>query len=79
MKLIPVDKNQTEIELANGVTILYSYQTPVAAFVPGSGGLVSRTKYSPTTGRHVNMALDRWGCNRFEVDQSEIDDFVRDL
>jgi len=74
MKLNHIAANQTEIENRDGTTILYSYQTPVAAFVPGRGALVSATKYSATTSRHVGRAVKRWGArNRVEVAQSEID------
>lgn len=73
LKLTPVGSNQTEIERADGVTILYSYSTPVAAFVPGRGALVSATKYSVTTSRHVNQAVERWSATRHEVPQAEID------
>ena len=73
MKLNPVGSNQTEIEREGGVIVLYSYQTPVAAFVPGKGGLCSSQKYSVTTSRHVNAALSRWGCSRTDVDQGVID------
>lgn len=73
MKINPVGSNQTEVERANGVTVLYSYKTPVAAFVPGRGGLVTSTKYSSTTSRHINAAIVRWGCSKTEVEQSEID------
>lgn len=73
MKLNPIGPNQTEIERADGVTVFYSYQTPVAAFVPGRGGLVTAQKYSKTTSRHVNQAVARWGCNKTEVSQAEID------
>lgn len=72
MKLNPVGSNQTEVE-RDGVTILYSYQTPVAAFVPGKGGLCSNKHYSTTTSRHVNKAIERWGCSRTDVDQGVID------
>jgi hypothetical protein len=73
MKLNPVGSNQTEVTKADGTTILYSYQTPVAAFVPGKGGLCSTQKYSVTTSRHVNKAIERWGCGRSNVEQAEID------
>lgn len=73
MKLIPVGSNQTEIEKPDGTTILFSYQTPVAAFVPGRGGLVTSCRRSVTTSRHINKAIDRWGCSRTEVEQREID------
>jgi hypothetical protein len=76
MKVNHVGSNQTEIELSNGTTVLYSYSTPVAAFVPGRGGLVSSTKYSANTSRHVSKAIARWGCEKTVVDQSEIDDIA---
>lgn len=72
-KLNPVGSNQTEIEKADGTTILYSYKTPVAAFVPGRGALVTSKKWSVTTSRHINKALERWGATRHEVDQTEIE------
>lgn len=73
MKLSPVGSNQTEIERADGTTILYSYQTPVAAFVPGKGALCTSERYSNTTSRHINAAVSRWGATRHNVEQSEID------
>ena len=74
MKLTPIGSNQTELEYPSGLTVLFSYQTPVAVFVPGSGGFVTSTKYSPTTSRHVNKAIERWGCSRTEIDQAIIDE-----
>lgn len=72
MKLTPIGSNQTEVEI-NGNTILFSYQTPVAAFVPGRGALCTKTKYSRTTSKHINAAVERWGATRIDVEQSEID------
>lgn len=76
MKVRNVGSNQTEVELSNGTIVLYSYATPVAAFVPGRGGLVSSTKYSATTSRHISKAIYRWGCSKTIVDQVEIDDIA---
>lgn len=73
MKLKPVGSNQTEVERADGTVIFYSYQTPVAAFVPGKGALCSSRKYSVTTSKHVNAAVERWNASRTNVDQSVID------
>lgn len=73
MKLSPVGSNQTEVEREGGVTILYSYETPVAAFVPGKGALCTTTKYSRTTSRHIGLAVARWGATRHDVDQRVID------
>lgn len=76
MKLNPIGSNQTEIEKADGVTVLYSYSTPVAAFVPGKGALCSSKKYSVTTSKHVNQAVARWGASRSNVDQGVIDQYA---
>lgn len=73
MKLNPVGSNQTEVERDGGVTILYSYKTPVAAYVPGKGALCSSKHYSVTTSRHVNKAVERWGATRTDVEQGVID------
>lgn len=72
MTLKPVGSNQTEVSFKNGVVILFSYQTPVAAFVPGKGGLADNHKYSVTTSRHINEAFKRWGCSRTNVTHEEI-------
>lgn len=73
IKLNPIGSNQTEIQKANGVTVLFSYSTPVAAFVPGKGALVTNKHYSRTTSKHVNQAVARWGATRHDVDQGVID------
>lgn len=63
MKINQVGSNQTEVQQAGGVAVLYSYETPVAAFVPGRGAVCDETKYSRTTSRHVSAAVARWGCD----------------
>ena len=75
-KLKPIASNQTELERADGVTVLYSYQTPVAVFVPGRGALCTRQKYSVTTSKHINQAVARWGATRSDVEQAEIDKYA---
>ncbi len=72
MKLNPIGSNQTEIEREDGAIILYSYQTPVAAFVPGKGALCTSQKYSRTTSRHIGLAVARWGSSRTDVEQGVI-------
>ncbi len=73
MTLTSIGSNQTEIERPDGTTILYSYSTPVAAFVPGKGALCTTTKYSRTTSKHITLAINRWGATRHNVEQGEID------
>lgn len=74
MKLNPIAANQTEVTFRNGTSVLFSYQTPVAAFVPGVGHVRTSTNYSRTTSRHINAWLD--GVEGVEVDQSKLDNLV---
>lgn len=73
MKLKPISANQTEITLPDGKVVLFSYQTAVAAFIPGRGAIITETHYSRTTTKHINQAVLRWGCSKTIVPQSEID------
>jgi len=54
MRLTPIASNMTEIYTGDGVSILFSYQTPVAAFVPGKGILRTEKFWSVTTSKHIN-------------------------
>lgn len=76
MKLNVVGSNQTELVKANGTTVFFSYNTPVAVFIPGHGALVSSTKYSMTTSKHVTQALNRWSASKTLVTQEEINRYV---
>ena len=80
MKLTPIAANQTELEIGKGVVVLFSYKTPVAAFIPGTGYLRSNHKWSRTTSKHINQWLRRMtGSGSFaatEVDQFIIDNLV---
>ena len=73
LKLKNLAPNQTELELDN-MLILFSYKTPVAAWVSGRGWLRTDTKYSKTTTKHINQWLDAAGT---VVPQSEIDNLVK--
>jgi len=57
MKLNPIKSNMTEIELWNGLCVLFSYKTPVACFKPGVGPIVTEQHWSKTTTRHINFWL----------------------
>jgi len=56
MKLKKIGSNQTEL-FNNGLVILFSYETPVAALLPSGRYIKTGTKYSTTTTRHVNSWL----------------------
>lgn len=71
MKLKQLGANRTELTLANGTLVLFSYETPVAAFVPGRGYLVTSTHYSVTTSKHVGQWIPAEAA-RTKVTQSAI-------
>ena len=57
MKLTRMSNNVAVLALPEGVEVLFSYDTPIAAFVPGQGYMITSTKYSKTTTKHGNS----WG------------------
>lgn len=61
MNLTTIGANQTMITLSNGAQVFFSYNTPVAAYLPGEGYLVTATKHSATTSKHVNAWAGK-GC-----------------
>lgn len=77
MRLKQVTVSSTEIELANGTIVLFSYSTPVAALVPGKGWIRSAFKHSATTTKHVNAWLrDNCGGEVATVPQWDLDQLV---
>jgi len=74
LKLKPIASNMTEIETEKA-TILFSYETPVAACMnDGSGFVRTDKRWSVTTSRHINKWLA--GAKAREVSQSELDALV---
>lgn len=70
MKLQQIGSNQTAITKDNGNTVFFSYNTPVAAHVPGRGYLRTAEKFSRTTSKHITQ----WaGSGATVVPQSEIE------
>jgi hypothetical protein len=74
MKLTPLGPNTTELDLADGSTVMFSYKTPVAAYVMGRGFIQSEQHYSATTTRHLRKWLD--GRDAETVPQTELDRLV---
>tara|TARA_Y100000114_G_C11653520_1_gene275434 strand:- start:260 stop:478 length:219 start_codon:yes stop_codon:yes gene_type:complete len=69
MRLSPIGSNMTEVETDNA-RVLFSYRTPVAAYIFGEGFVKTSTWYSTTTSRHIN----KWGArDAKEVDQKILD------
>ena len=71
MKLKPLGANRTELTLASGAVVFFSYQTPVAAQRAEGGFIRTAEHYSVTTSRHINQWLD--GRNAATVPQADID------
>jgi hypothetical protein len=74
MKLVPHGSNQNVLIFDNGIKVLFSYQTPVAAFHPIKGWLMTDVKYSRTTTKHIHQWLR--GLTVTVVDQSDINCLV---
>lgn len=73
LKLKPLGANQAELSVGDAL-VLFSYQTPVAAWVPGQGWIRTATRYSQTTSRHINRWLGGAGT---VVPQSVIDGLLQ--
>ncbi len=78
MQLTQIAPNQTEIETSQA-RILFSYRTPVAAYIFGEGFVRTEQKWSSTTSRHINKWLrgghdDLPECK--EVPQARLDSLV---
>jgi hypothetical protein len=74
MKLIPHGSNQNVLIFENGTKVLFSYQTPVAAFHPNQGWIRTSKKFSVTTTKHINKWLA--GINAASVDHSFLEILV---
>ena len=73
MQLTPIASNMTEVETKEA-RILFSYRTPVAAYVFGRGYVKTEKWSSVTTSRHINKWLD--GGTAKEVAQTYLDNLV---
>ena len=73
MQLTPIASNMTEIE-TDDARILFSYRTPVAAYVFGVGYVKTDKWWSVTTSRHINKWIDN--CTVREVSQTYLDNLV---
>lgn len=58
MKLQVLGANRTCVTLANGTRVFFSYSTPVAACIEGTGWIRTETNYSRTTNKHIGQ----FGC-----------------
>ena len=70
MQLTPIASNMTEVETKDA-RILFSYRTPVAAYVYGVGYVKTDKWWSVTTSRHINKWIGN--CTTREVSQTYLD------
>lgn len=54
MKVKSIGSNQTEVHKTDGTIVLFSYETPVACYIPGQGFFRTEQKFSVTTSKHIN-------------------------
>jgi len=78
MQLTPIASNMAEVETPDA-RILFSYRTPVAAYIFGEGFVKTEKFWSVTTSRHIN----KWFKDGHddlpefkEVPQSRLDSLV---
>jgi hypothetical protein len=76
MKVRSLGKNQTELAFED-ISVLVSYETPVAARVNGQFYRTSR-QHSATTTRHINKWLGQWvaGAQVEEKEQAFFDNLL---
>ena len=77
MKLKRIGYNKTEVIHNNGLTIFFSYDTPVCVKTPDYEYLKTDTFYSKTTSRHINSWLD--GVNARAIPQEVINTYASGL
>ena len=73
LELRQVGNNMVEVEKEKA-RVLFSYNTPVAAYVRGVGYIRTEEYFSSTTSRHITKWLA--GASAKAVPQSEINDLI---
>ena len=73
IKLNVLGANLSLLHLPVG-SILFSYETPVAAYVSGKGYVRTAERFSKTTSKHINQWLD--GANAEVVPQVMIENLL---
>ena len=78
MRLSQRGGNAATVEI-DGMTILFSYSTPVAVHICGQGFFKTKEKFSVTTSRHINAWLRAESATMDkvrEIPQEEIAGFL---
>jgi len=77
MKIQKIGNNETVLTFKSGVSILFSYETPVAAWAGSNIGYVKTSKkWSVTTSKHINKWLSSTSSEVKEVEQEYLDNLV---
>ncbi len=81
MKLKQLGSNKTQVtfDLHTGkMDVLFSYETPVAAWLPNRGYIRTQKKFNSTTTKHINQWLRANNAEDIEaVPQSRIEELVK--
>ena len=85
MQLTPIASNMTEVETSKA-RVLFSYRTPVAAYVFGRGYVKTEKWYSVTTTRHINKWIEMdmpvsgyIAVTTEKVEQTYLDNLVQEV
>lgn len=78
MKVKQFAKNMTVLVLNDGTEVLFSYETPVAAYT-GSGFVKTERHYSTTTTKHVNNWLREAGVRNVQHVETRPQEFFDTL
>lgn len=81
MKLVNLGSNMTELELTDGSTVFFSYNTPVAGFIPGQGVFRTEKWFSQTTSKHINKWIkqNHPSATQTIVSQEKIQRFIEPI
>ncbi len=70
MEMQRVDPNMVVLMFKDGTRIMFSYDVPVAAYIPGAGYMKSSRYFSRSTNQHVVRFTN--GAMAVPVEHSEI-------
>lgn len=77
MKLQQLGPNRTLVRFGDGTQVFFSYETPVAGYVPRMGYFKTEKNWSRTTSKQIaeylRMATGDGGYDAIEVPQSWIE------
>ena len=78
MKINPIGSNQTELIFDDGAKVLFSYETPVAAYYNNGECIRTKENHSKTTQKQITQYFD-WVKDKStikKVDQSFLNNLL---